>query len=111
MLRRLGRSSLDNDAFGSEDANPMSGVSNLADAMLVLAVGIMMALIINWQIDINSDATTTQVQQDNLQEVSDYDTLDSDDLTVENGLGGLKEAGTVYVDPETGTIYMLVDED
>ena len=43
--------------------NPMDSVSNLADAMLVLAVGIMLALIINWNVDI-SGAKTAQDASD-----------------------------------------------
>ena len=39
--------------------DPMSSIGNLADAMLVLAVGIMLALILNWNVDIS----TPQVQQ------------------------------------------------
>ena len=36
------------------EVNPMDGVANLADAMLVLAVGIMLALILNWNVDISA---------------------------------------------------------
>ena len=37
--------------FGQDEGvNPMDGVSNMSDAMLVLAVGIMLALVINWKI-------------------------------------------------------------
>ena len=45
-MRRLSARSL---RSRSDDApvNPMDSISNLADAMLVLAVGIMLALIIN----------------------------------------------------------------
>ena len=43
--------------------NPMDSVSNLADAMLVLAVGIMLALIINWNVNI-SGAKTAQDASD-----------------------------------------------
>ena len=38
------------DDFAFSEANPMDGVSNMSDAMLVLAVGIMLALVINWKI-------------------------------------------------------------
>ena len=50
-MRRLSARSL---RSRSDDApvNPMDSISNLADAMLVLAVGIMLALIINWNVDI-----------------------------------------------------------
>ena len=32
--------------FDSEDVNPMNYISNLSDAMLILAVGIMLALFV-----------------------------------------------------------------
>ena len=38
----------------SEDVNPMEGVANLADVMLVLAVGMMLALVVAWNVDIAS---------------------------------------------------------
>ena len=41
------------------EANPMDGLANLADAMLVLAVGIMLALILNWQLDISETGTVS----------------------------------------------------
>ena len=34
--------------------NPMDGLGNLADAMLVLAVGIMLALVLNWKLDLTA---------------------------------------------------------
>jgi hypothetical protein len=45
----------------AEGENPMHGVANLADVMLVLVVGIMPALVINWNIDIalEQSAVTT----------------------------------------------------
>lgn len=38
----------------------MEGVANLVDVMLVLAVGIMLALIINWNVDIKKDQQADQ---------------------------------------------------
>ena len=42
--------------------NPMDGLGNLADAMLVLAVGIMLALIINWKVDITAVSAAAKPQ-------------------------------------------------
>ncbi len=48
---------------GEEDSvNPMDGLANLADVMLILAVGIMLALVINWNVDIGAMAYTRQAQ-------------------------------------------------
>lgn len=53
MRRRHSRGIAQTGAKLNEDAvNPLDGVANLADIMLVLSVGIMLALVINWQIDL-----------------------------------------------------------
>ena len=49
MKNRLNRNLIDSV---DDSGTPMDGVSNMSDAMLVLAVGIMLALVINWKIDI-----------------------------------------------------------
>ncbi len=105
MRRRLSRGS--SDLFGEEDANPMGGVSNLADAMLVLAVGIMLALIINWHISV-SGGTVTQMDTGSLQEVdaSEY-TPATEDNNSEGTNSNLEEKGTVYVDRQTGKMYLV----
>lgn len=50
MKRKLHR----DDWEGGEEVNPMEGVANLADVMLVLAVGMMLALVVAWNVDIAS---------------------------------------------------------
>ena len=84
--------------------DPMSSIGNLADAMLVLAVGIMLALILNWNVDISTPQTQQPVdpvpfEQDDLTEVPD-------DSQVLEG-GDLQEMGTVYYDASTGTYYIV----
>ena len=85
--------------------NPMDSVSNLADAMLVLAVGIMLALIINWNVDISSasqpDAPQMSFESDDLRE------SDDDAGTIE---ADLTEMGKVYYDEKTGTYYIVQNE-
>ena len=36
-----------------QDFNPSEGILNLADVMLVFACGLMLSLVMNWNIDIN----------------------------------------------------------
>lgn len=50
MKRKLHR----DDREGGKEVNPMEGVANLADVMLVLAVGMMLALVVAWNVDIAS---------------------------------------------------------
>ena len=41
-----------------ESFNPMDGMANLADVMLVFACGLLIALIASWNVDINSAGQT-----------------------------------------------------
>ena len=38
---------------GEEEVDPLSSVANIADAMLVFACGILIALIVAWNVDVN----------------------------------------------------------
>ena len=86
-----------------EDINPSAYIVNLADCMLVLACGLMVALISAWQIDLGM----TKIEDGTLQE-ADQNILDIDQT--ENG-SYYVEAGTVYRDPNTGVLYILVDNE
>ncbi|MDR1183359.1 MAG: DUF2149 domain-containing protein [Coriobacteriales bacterium] len=79
-----------------EPINPLDGVANLADIMLVLSVGIMLALVINWNIDLTGlvsrmesagDQGDTEVDEGRMQEIE----------------------VRVYQDTQTGKYY-VVDE-
>ena len=86
--------------------NPMDSVSNLADAMLVLAVGIMLALIINWNVDISAGTTEQATSTDPAISFEQDDLTESQDdaKTIE---GDLTEMGKVYYDQQTGTYYIV----
>ena len=100
-MRRLSARSL---CSRSDDApvNPMDSISNLADAMLVLAVGIMLALILNWNVDISAAGQTAVsfVQDDLTESQSSAGTIEGD----------LTEMGKVYYDKETGTYYIVENQ-
>lgn len=86
-----------------EDPKPMDGVANLSDAMLVFACGLMIAIAVNWNVDLKVQKVDVEpeeaVTEDEINEiVSDS----SDDSTY-------KEMGKVYMDPETGEMYMVTD--
>jgi hypothetical protein len=94
-----------------DGVNPMEGVANLADAMLVLAVGAMLALIINWNIDIHP-ADTTQAQTD----LDNAVTFTETDITPVDGQeqpssDGMTKLGIVYYDEETDTYYIIGSPD
>ena len=48
------------ERFSDESVDPMNYVSNLSDAMLVLAVGMMLALIVHWNVDISTGGRSSE---------------------------------------------------
>ncbi len=92
--------------------NPMDSVGNMADAMLVLAVGIMLALVVNWNVDLSvvsasnklDDSTKDAIpfEEKDLQQAGEDDQPNESDLT---------KMGTVYYDAETGNYYIIESED
>lgn len=106
MMKRFGTGKIANGekAFSNE-VNPMDGLANLADVMLVFACGIMLALIINWNVDVGS-SVSEPVQMEQGQEVSDMENLgEGQGILSENGQ--YEEMGVVYRDPATGNLYMV----
>ena len=86
--------------------NPMDGLGNLADAMLVLAVGIMLALVLNWKLDLTAisaepEATEApiEISEEDMQSTSQE--LDAD---------ALQRVGALYYDETTGTYYAITGE-
>lgn len=110
--------------FAEEEVNPMNYISNLSDAMLVLAVGIMLALIVHWNVDISTSGGTmsdsgqsyaadgeggnsaidrdsaVNFSQDELDNMQSQDELNSSDT-------GMEKLGEVYYDAATGQYYIV----
>ena len=84
-----------------EDVNPSAYIVNLADCMLVLACGFIVALVSYWGVDISSSAQ--EVDKSTMSEVDPTD-LESD-LTEDGSY--YEEAGKVYRDPQTGQLYLV----
>ncbi len=101
---------------GAEDVNPMNYLSNLSDVMLVLAVGMMLALVVAWNVDIvnsvpnPSDMTQAEISQmeelnrQNLNALHTSENPDNSQTSVEDF--GLTEYGVVYRDAD-GNLYVL----
>lgn len=82
----------------------MEGVGNMADAMLVFACGILLALIVSWNVEISERGEISQhgakyQVEDIGQETTQ--TIDSN--------ANLEEMGKVYRDSETGKYYVIED--
>ncbi len=104
-----------NRILGSEDTgNPMEGVSNMSDAMLVLAVGIMLALVINWKIDIKEAYKGQEqkevVEDSKLQEFDTNEARQNSAISFEDIESKYVKSGTVYTDTYTGKTYVVIDE-
>lgn len=112
MLRRNGSGRLRTISNKpKEDINPMNQVANLVDAMLVLAVGIMLALIVSWNLNLSSngkveDAKKSQKQQEAVTSFTEDD-LESVQDEKEKEEKDLKKKGEVYYDEQTGTYYIM----
>ena len=97
-----------------DNVNPMDGVSNMSDAMLVLAVGIMLALVINWKIDIKEayrgQEQKETVQDSKLQEVDSNDVIQNNSVSASDVESNYVKSGTVYTDTNTGKTYIVIGE-
>lgn len=87
-----------------EDVDPMSSMGNIGDVMLVFACGLMVALVVAWNVDLSR---FQQVETD--QELSKDDVTEMTEKLYGEG-NAFVEMGTVYQDPATGKYY-LVEED
>jgi len=77
--------------------------------MLVLAVGAMLALVINWNLDIGGQQTAADSgagAKEKLEEVGDVDSGKDVDRDQLKELG----RGVIYVDPDTGEAYLFTDK-
>ena len=97
-----------------DSGSPMDNISNMSDAMLVLAVGIMLALVINWKIDIKEvfkgDAQQKVALEDSkLQEFDTENSKQNNSVSFEDIESKYVKSGTVYTDTFTGKTYVVID--
>ena len=83
-----------------EDVNPSAYIVNLADCMLVLALGVIVALVSYYNVDLTGVSKLKE---------EDMKPIDPATLPEEIGEGGTyyEEAGIVYRDPSTGQLYIV----
>jgi hypothetical protein len=77
----------------------MEGAANLADVMLVLAVGFLLALIMSW----NTDWT---LQAPGISEIGEMNRAETDALDAGRAY---EPMGRVYRDPVSGRLYLVTD--
>jgi hypothetical protein len=91
----------------AEEVNPLEGIVNIVDAMLVFACGLMLALAVYWNIDLGPVGERINVSRG--REVTEAPKI-REDLIETRDRGKLyQKIGTVYKDPETGQLFMLTD--
>ena len=91
------------------EEDPMAGTSNLVDAMLVIAVGFLVFVIISWNMTamVTEDATPQQMMQKTTTEIDQGEVLDEAPDTSNSSGSGYTEMGKVYKDPSTGKLIMV----
>ncbi len=113
------------ERFSGESVDPMHYLSNLSDAMLVLAVGMMLALIVHWNVDISTGGRSDNVNGSSVaaegeggQSIIDRDNaitftpeqLEQMDATEGENDEGMEKLGEVYYDAATGKYYIIESE-
>lgn len=97
------------------EEDPMAGTSNLVDAMLVIAVGFLVFVILSWNMQsivFNENMTSEQKQQvmktiSSMSEVTQGQQLNETPNTSNSSGQGYTEMGKVYKDPKTGKMIMV----
>ena len=110
MVRRKQRRRRASD----DDIDPMAGTTNLVDAMLVLALGFLIFVVISWNMQsvIFSDMIQDQKQavMESMKQVSEVtqgqELNDTPDTSQSSGQG-FTELGKVYKDPSSGKLIMV----
>lgn len=106
MIRRRHSVSLSR-AQGAEveDVNPNEFISNIADCMLVLVLGLLVALVARFGLDLTALAEETREGRDLIGVEVDLDA--NSDGEIDNSY---EKAGEVYYDSETGNYYLLTED-
>ena len=110
MVRRKQRRRRASD----DDIDPMAGTTNLVDAMLVLALGFLIFVVISWNMQsvIFSDMSQDQKKavMESMKQVSEVtqgqELNDTPDTSQSSGQG-FTELGKVYKDPSSGKLIMV----
>jgi hypothetical protein len=91
-----------------EEVSPLEGAVNIVDAMLVFACGLMLSLVIHW--NVNLDQVREQVNLQMGQEVTENTEIKDNLIKTQNEGDLYQRMGIVYKDPETGQLFMVTNE-
>ncbi|MGN1363559.1 MAG: DUF2149 domain-containing protein [Methanobrevibacter sp.] len=95
-----------------EDADPMGGLSNLSDVMLVLALGFLIFAIMAIQtnpslLNHNQMQSHSQSQSQSTEQISTSQSFNNSSSSGASDQNGYSEVGKVYKDPDTGKLVMV----
>lgn len=108
MKRRRGSGKFGGRESDGGEINPLDGVANLADVMLVFACGLMLALITYWNVDVSGAAESVSEPVSGVEITEDVARAgESAEVPDQEGL---EEYGVVYRDPATGKLYILAED-
>ena len=99
--------------FAEGEEDPMAGTSNLVDAMLVIAVGLLIFVVISWNMqsvvfqDNQNPQQAINENSPDVTEVSEGQVLNETPDTSDSSGQGYMEMGKVYKDPSTGKLIMV----
>ena len=98
--------------FSEAEEDPMAGTSNLVDAMLVIAVGLLIFVVISWNMQSvvfqdNQHQQAIEKNSPDVTEVSEGQVLNETPDTSNSSGSGYMEMGKVYKDPATGKLIMV----
>ncbi len=108
MVREKGRK-----RFSEGEEDPMAGTSNLVDAMLVIAVGLLIFVVISWNMqsvvfqDNQNPQQAINENSPDVTEVAEGQELNETPDTSDSSGQGYMEMGKVYKDPSTGKLIMV----
>ncbi|MDI6688815.1 MAG: DUF2149 domain-containing protein [Actinomycetota bacterium] len=97
-----------------EDINPMSGVANLVDAMLVFACGLIVTLVLSWNLQNVIFKDTSLEERRRMMEaikrivkIEQGKEIKTPPPLVSGTGEGYEEMGVVYKDSKTGKLIMV----
>ena len=98
--------------FAEGEEDPMAGISNLVDAMLVIEVGLLIFVVISWNMQSvvfqdNQQQQAIEQNSPDVTEVAEGQVLNETPDTSDSSGQGYMEMGKVYKDPSTGKLIMV----
>ncbi|AGL00368.1 hypothetical protein Desgi_0816 [Desulfoscipio gibsoniae DSM 7213] len=102
--------------LSEEEVDPLGGLGNLIDVMLVFSCGLMVALVLSWNLQNIIFAKVKPEEKQRLMQsiqkvinVERGQELEEVPQIQQGGGAGYQEMGTVYRDPKSGKLIMIED--